>query len=169
MGSVTDSDSFSGNYRVSVTPMEVLSPTYEPPETNPEVCHRCRNPFQPPSRLRFPILTDVRFGSGWERVSVCWLCYKDASSSETTHMERYSRDCAGCGEPMRTPLYGRFNWHVCSSRCYQRARRNMGRSFKTCEVCKKSFSPARADARYCSSACRQWIYRQRKRSASLSV
>ena len=165
-GSVTDSDSFSGNYRVYVTAMEGLPPSYEPPETDPEVCHWCRTAFRPPTSLRFPILTEVRFGSGWERVSICADCFKrDVSWDEATRQERYARDCRGCGEPLKTPLYGRFRWHVCSSRCYQRALRKDKRSFMNCEVCKKTFHPARAGARFCSNACRQWAYRQRKRTA----
>ena len=140
--------------------MEVLAPEYSVPETDPEVCHWCRAPFR---QLRFPITTEVRFGSGWEVVSVCGLCFKRASADETTRMERYLRNCDGCGKPMRTPLDGRFRWCVCSSRCYQRAHRKMRRWFMTCEACKKPFKPARTDARYCSSACRQRTYRQKKR------
>ncbi len=33
---------------------------------------------------------------------------------------------------------------------------------RTCEVCDSSLKSFRADARTCSNACRQWLYRQRK-------
>ena len=77
-------------------------------------------------------------------------------------VERYSRDCRGCGEPMMHPVgYRLFRWQVCSNRCYQRARRKLKRMLKNCEVCKQGFKPARNDARFCSNACRQWAYRIR--------
>ena len=33
---------------------------------------------------------------------------------------------------------------------------------RACEVCGRRFTGVRADARYCSNACRQTAYRQRK-------
>ncbi len=35
-------------------------------------------------------------------------------------------------------------------------------SDRTCEVCDSSLKSFRADARTCSNACRQWLYRKRK-------
>ena len=143
--------------------IEVLPPKYRAEETDPGVCHWCRSPFQPPTLLRFPITTEVNFGSGWELVSVCFACFKEAVDCEGGSLERHARDCAGCGEPMSTPLYGRFRWGVCSSRCYQRALRKSKREWVNCTVCKALFIPARTDARHCSNRCRQWAYRLRKR------
>jgi len=43
--------------------------------------------------------------------------------------------------------------------------------FRDCEDCGKSFEPTRADAQYCSDACRQTAYRRRvtdKRKGKLS-
>jgi hypothetical protein len=33
--------------------------------------------------------------------------------------------------------------------------------YKTCEVCERTFRPARRDARFCSQACKQRAYRRR--------
>ena len=44
--------------------------------------------------------------------------------------------------------------------CYRRELRREKRNSLTC-ACGKTFTPARADARYCSDACRQRAYRMR--------
>ena len=54
---------------------------------------------------------------------------------------------------------------------------NLGKSLKkrvergkyTCACCGKQFLPIRADARYCSNACRQKDYRHRKTAAHTSL
>lgn len=37
---------------------------------------------------------------------------------------------------------------------------------RKCEACGTWFYPPRNDAMWCSGACRQWAYRERKRSES---
>jgi hypothetical protein len=53
----------------------------------------------------------------------------------------------------------------CSERCrkalYRRASRTTPAE-RACEVCEEMFTPKRADARYCSNACRQDAYRKRR-------
>jgi hypothetical protein len=49
-----------------------------------------------------------------------------------------------------------------------RDRRRELRAGRTCAVCGEEFEPTRADARYCSSACRQDAYRKRKLGADPS-
>ena len=137
------------------------------PATDPTVCHWCRESFAS-GQMRYPIFDGVNFGSGWELVSVCMDCFKDASDEYASPYPRYERDCYGCGEPMLPPIVRRFGRQVCSSRCYQRAYRKRRRNrWLWCPVCKKNcFESSRKDARFCSSRCRQWHYRQRKRSAA---
>jgi hypothetical protein len=132
-------------------------------EINPTACQWCRQPFRQDQTL-FPVLTGVNFNTGWELVSVCGLCFKLASDSEATNLPRFNRECLGCGSAMRTPVYYRFRWQVCSNRCYQRALRKRNHPHKRCEACRELFRPVRRDARYCSFRCRQWQYRQRKKS-----
>lgn len=71
--------------------------------------------------------------------------------------------CPACGRRL-----GRTNyWPAtsCSPECrreLRNARRRVNRSETTCEVCGDTFTPPRADARYCSGRCRQKAYRQRR-------
>src|ERR1700688_3291681 len=47
--------------------------------------------------------------------------------------------------------------------CYSRYVRSKKRTKAlACEVCKFGFQSARRDARFCSDACRQWSYRERR-------
>src|SRR5713101_1456920 len=47
--------------------------------------------------------------------------------------------------------------------CYSRYLRSKKRTKSlVCEVCKFGFQSARRDARFCSDACRQWSYRERR-------
>ena len=76
--------------------------------------------------------------------------------------------CESCGRPVHyRPSYRRR--HVlCSSRCAwlaaskRRSATTGAARHKACAVCGTVFDPPRADARYCSPACRQRAYRQRK-------
>jgi hypothetical protein len=74
--------------------------------------------------------------------------------------------CAGCGKPVIGG--GRTNRHhvTCSDRCkgrvYHPAVTHVQQS---CDVCGDEFVPVRDDARYCSPACRQRAYRDRRRLA----
>jgi hypothetical protein len=112
---------------------------------------------------------------------------RSASDSSAICCERVARDCAGCGEPISIPIpdkgyrfRGTFRWFnhcVCSMRCYQRVYRKRKRETGSsidwkgvrrarCITCKKSIpNGKRADAHYCSDACRQWHYRKRKLTA----
>ena len=48
---------------------------------------------------------------------------------------------------------------TCYSRCLRSTKRTKSLA---CEVCKFGFQSARRDARFCSDACRQWSYRERR-------
>ncbi len=69
----------------------------------------------------------------------------------------------GCG-----PTGRHFSYH-CSKACYWRqlrARRRTERDKVACAACGEMFVPKRADARYCSHACRQSAYRKRHEHAA---
>jgi len=60
-------------------------------------------------------------------------------------------------------------WEGYCERCAQtarntnaRERRRRARADLACNACGTVFTPRRADARYCSNACRQDAYRKRK-------
>ncbi len=150
---------------------------YEPPKRDATVCHWCREKFEP-GQVRYIIDDEIEAHPGWERVPICGLCWKEygPQSAPNEPRERFERACGGCGEPMMIPGSGQYRegwrylsgWHdyVCSNRCHQRARRKLNRPQLKCSTCKKPFTAARADACYCSNACRQWTYRQRKHTAT---
>jgi predicted nucleic acid-binding Zn ribbon protein len=167
---------------------EISQEKCRPPVTDPSVCHWCRGPFKPPKRKRFVIIGPA--GNWWpyKLVSICFECFKSADHDEEAGigLDRVTRDCRGCGEPMSIPsgtftgCWKPFNWQVCSNRCYQREyrkrrRRNGGSAvewkwlgtgpsrFRHCEVCDKILPGLlRSDARFCSNRCRQWHYRRRR-------
>jgi hypothetical protein len=39
---------------------------------------------------------------------------------------------------------------------------------KTCRVCRRGFEPTRRDAVYCTAACRQLAYRERKTASTVT-
>ena len=142
---------------------------YEPPKRDATVCHWCRKKFDP-GDIRYLTEDAIEADPGFERVSICGLCWKDSGSPA----DLKKLECLGCGEPMKVPQHWRrgpkssTSQHIvgtlcCSSRCHQRARRKYRERWpRRCGVCKKQFQSRRADAQHCSNACRQWVYRRRK-------
>jgi len=76
-------------------------------------------------------------------------------------------DCPVCGvRHTGLPTYGRFRGYCWPCRdaarlALARKRRAQRRANRTCEHCGATFTPTRADGRYCSGACRQAAYRER--------
>ncbi len=139
----------------------------------PDRCQRCKHQFVGGARL-FMVVEKVIWACYTafnlyqpEWVPVCAECL----SADEQKWSWRERDCRGCERQMSIPssrsslpYEKRAIPCVCSSRCYQRIRRKERREWLRypCKMCGKAFKPARADARYCSSACRQWAYRRRK-------
>ena len=94
-----------------------------------------------------------------EIAPVCDACLTPSEAAKATR-ESF---CEGCGQAMRSA----FALKTCSKRCAQRerrARRRRSRLKQPCLLCGVSFTPARGDAKFCSSACKQRSYRQRSAS-----
>jgi predicted nucleic acid-binding Zn ribbon protein len=108
---------------------------------------------------------------------ICWACAGnpwDVSDCE------WSYRCQACGRPLSRP---RGSEHfACSDRCLSRLahfrsppndardlRRAEGRQPRACAACGMMFTPSRSDARTCSSACRQRVYRERGREGETSA
>jgi hypothetical protein len=106
--------------------------------------------------------------------SVCAKC----EAEKYTHtyvlngVERVSRNywltakpCSHCQRPVIVERHRRgLHFFVCGTECRQAMYANTRRRTPkkaTCVVCKKRFLPPRADAEYCSNACRQRAYRLR--------
>jgi hypothetical protein len=137
-------------------------------------CARCNKPFAADAVLHMIMLRVIcqTVGEAFaiydtQASPVCEACLEPREVAERW----VERTCGGCGHVMRYNLkpWGPHRpcrpraW--CSSRCEQRVRRvrNKVVQEKTCACCQKPFFPARADAVYCSSACRQWSYRAKSR------
>jgi hypothetical protein len=92
--------------------------------------------------------------------------------------------CDECGKEFEVPPDSVKAFHYCSYECVmeasnradrernkrfieQRRERNKkkraDRPDNVCQHCEKSFRPERSNAKYCSDACRQAAYRERKK------
>lgn len=74
--------------------------------------------------------------------------------------------CGGCGRVFYTTIYTKKYCHSywCGNQANnrrQREYRQIHRQDLVCQCCGEKFTPKRADARYCSNACRQKDYRKR--------
>jgi hypothetical protein len=129
-------------------------------------CGDCGREFDPGEPVT---LTKIRCGYNGlgmfiaPQAPVCDACAPSRPWSE-------SGPCEGCGRSVTVHrgLWADRHFH-CSTKCQfaSQARRRKetrarSRGGMTCEVCAEPFEPARSDARYCSSACRQDAYRKRK-------
>jgi len=136
------------------------------------VCHWCDQKFAP-GQMRYPILTDTSIG--WQAVSVCMECFKEASPDETGETinpnwpawapkpprrwasPRREMQCPGCGEPIFTaPDFRSPRLLVCSARCYQRVYRKRRRGVGSAIEWKLENRPARCEA------CKQPIKQHRR-------
>ena len=79
--------------------------------------------------------------------------------------------CGGCGRVFYTTIYTKKYCHSywCGNQANnrrQREYRQMRRQDLVCQCYGEKFTPKRADARYCSNACRQKDYRKRVTDAA---
>lgn len=133
-------------------------------------CMRCDQPFgdnatayMVPVKIvveALPICTIYRK----QLSAVCDACVTPQEEARTTQ----AATCPGCGQRMRVdPTAKHRRAIVCSTRCQQRERRK--RRYvrkKFCPECNLMFTPKRADARFCSVACKQRGYRQRHHNSA---
>jgi hypothetical protein len=77
--------------------------------------------------------------------------------------------CKGCGRLVTAVDDFWRGWcsPVCSRRAYDQTRQLGEPDARECAVCAAIFTPARRDARFCSSACKQTAYRMRKAGMAL--
>lgn len=79
--------------------------------------------------------------------------------------------CGYCRKLLYTQTYNRkyCRYETCGHKALNlrnSIRRRRARGELTCACCGKTFDPVRADARFCSNACRQKSYRQRVAEAA---
>ena len=82
--------------------------------------------------------------------------------------------CEYCHKVIYTQTRNRkyCNFQTCGHKMQnlrKRLKKRVERGKYTCACCGEQFLPIRADARYCSNACRQKDYRQRKATVHASL
>lgn len=121
-------------------------------------CARCGKDLAPGEKVV------VQQAEPWGMAPRCVDC---AGSHERWQSPDRKGDCGGCGRPvvLRNP----WAWHrkhiYCCTRCADvifRKLRQRNPKPVACDGCDAKFTPSRADARFCSNACRQRDYRTRK-------
>lgn len=155
--------------------------------------HRCRQPEgrhnkDAPEGRYYPA---CQCDNGWDKPEPCESCGRLVSYDVDTHPARFTKDrtTAAQAEQRRRwaaeirrlpvdeqreawrelPREGRIVRTFCSDGCKRaeanaRIRANRPeRAPSKCISCDRGFMPSRADSLYCSSACRQRAYRDRKR------
>ena len=148
---------------------------------NAPVCAKCQDPVAGPV---------VKFWMRGDPIDLCVRCSlapEFANNRWNTGLypeNLRSLRCEGCGREIRCELrlfwmisrQSSHNWQktaFCGDACRRfvvngerRHARAAARGVMDCAQCTKAFEPARADVRYCSSACRQKAYRLRKAVAA---
>lgn len=153
--------------------------------------HRCpqdtRHNKDAPTGTYYP---GCRCDNGWDKPEPCEFCQRLVSFDLRTHPANFTRDYTTPKEDAQRrrwvaeirklpvdeqreawrelPREGRIVRTFCSDGCKRsaasiRARENRPeRASSRCGSCDREFTPSRADSLYCSSACRQRAYRDRK-------
>jgi hypothetical protein len=148
-------------------------------------CSRCRSEFAEGDvvyRKRGPTGKMAVLGASWKLEAICDDCVRNRLRPSWWEHRRTPVPCAGgCGVLVshwycpraRHVRRNGYSFDVvevpaistCSKRCSDRVeveRRRVEHQPRRCEICDEEFTPKRSDARFCSNACRQDAYRQRK-------
>lgn len=131
-------------------------------------CGMCGHPFT----ITDPVWRIRMMAEAYNLTAAC--CQSCAESPWSRITFRPPKPCEGCGRPVHQQRdrieRGRV---VCCTDCNSKARSRSRhsqkvarRGLRTCPTCKEEFAPARADAIFCTSPCRQKAYRGRYGSES---
>jgi hypothetical protein len=123
-------------------------------------CHRRLADDEPVWRDR---VGHRAFGRRYPTLPLCTEC-----KSKWTEFYK-AEPCEGCGRPVHDRVTKRKTWRTfCCRKCKSRAvsaamhrKRVEERGTRECIECAEVFEPTRADAKFCSVACRQKNYRRR--------
>ena len=131
-------------------------------------CAECGHAFAPDEPVwRFRKIVGRFFGWCYSFAPHCEQC-----AADDWHHFQSPHPCAGCGRPVHLPTPTTFTWQssrvLCCECCGHKARaateradRAKKRGTRDCGCCRKTFTPARADAKFCSAACKQKAHRRR--------
>src|SRR5262249_44229130 len=128
-------------------------------------CARCERPLAPNEPVwRSPVFTGRGIFGGW-----CSTTAPQCESCKPKGRVFWNpQSCQQCGRPVHNGLNRRrYLRTFCSSFCRQQfavreARERRRRATQVCPTCGEVFEPPRADAKFCSSRCRQRAYRRRR-------
>jgi hypothetical protein len=140
-----------------------------------QCCAQCGCAIAPGAPIwRQQISLGRGFFGGW-RLSIaphCEQCKSKLSGFEDP------QPCKHCGRPVHQEYGGRdrrftFCCEMCAKAVHSaiastaaKEHRAEARSPRPCEACGETFEPARADARFCSSVCKQRAYRRRNKGVT---
>jgi hypothetical protein len=163
--SVTDAAPFPiCNGREAVTGYGTTSDT--DPDSPPDVtCKDCRQ------LIAGDLYAFANNFTPWWGLVLCAAC---AHKRYPWYHERpHVTICRRCGRRRhRNRGWGTSRAYCCDACAHaadlkrRRSRRRTWHPKQTCATCGAAFTPTRSDARYCSPACRQRAYRQRKQDAT---
>ena len=119
-----------------------------------------------------PIFSDVLVCTDCVVIPSWWVNNSSAAEyRDEWFPPTFALTCPICGRCIRY-RDARYRLGVCSARCAraadaarkrdERAVAQLYRDYTSCEACGGCFKPRRSDAKFCSSACRQKAYRERK-------
>lgn len=140
------------------------------------ICASCHAPLEGTVYLYRTTWSNNAFGDNLRaRCAGCWETHRRGKYVHETSTLEPRRCRCGIDVHCTGDTYYSTGWwnsgraRSCSPLCGReqrnddaRARRLSRRTDRKCVVCDETFTPARADGRYCSSACRQDAYRKRK-------
>jgi hypothetical protein len=138
---------------------------YYPQRMQCEKCHRELGQDEPVYRTRVRSYHYPRLGGA---------CFDCRDTPSCLKHERYEKEwrapkpCVNCERPViiKQRANPPKNHILCGQECTRAfynawARRKRQLSQRPCTTCGELFDPARSDAKYCGSACRQRAYRMR--------
>jgi hypothetical protein len=108
----------------------------------------------------------TRLSLGWAMFAchsviapLCQNCKSDWRDYES------AASCEGCGRLVHNEVDDIYRrWTFCCEKCAHQIRREKRRRqqpTRSCQACGEIFEPVRADAKFCSVACKQRAYRRR--------
>ena len=136
-------------------------------------CEACRNDLEPNAPIYRVALS---YSHPWVRTPICpaTIIRVCAACCPSVLWGWWPPSpCLHCGRPIIASRNRRPpKLFCCSAKCdaavlnaAARRERRSRRTERSCNGCRKPFEPKRADATYCSPACRQLAYRQRRKLA----
>jgi hypothetical protein len=148
--------------------MRFLYPSYSNAAIRGTHCGWCEQPFKDNEAVYkgFIPYEGIAYGDEvaltiWNTGPMCESCARERYKHTFGNFKSIA-NCEICGRPVRRMQQ---SWHItcCEShrqKLYRPGKRN-GAVCATCEGCGQSFTPKRADSKYCSNKCRQCAYRER--------